>query len=117
MCQSRAVAAVGYGGGVPPNSGHRAWWLHQPHNLERRGRKSPVRTAVAIVRHKAITPRSNAINSASLGEYSNGSIALVRLYNEALPALPPPVPEPASAALLLGGLVLLGRVAKKRGAC
>ncbi len=39
------------------------------------------------------------------GEYSNGSIALVRLYNEALGTLPPPVPEPAAMALMMAGLL------------
>lgn len=42
-------------------------------------------------------------------EYSSGSIALIRVYNEALTAVPPPpVPEPTTMALLLAGLCALG---------
>jgi hypothetical protein len=45
------------------------------------------------------------------GEYSSGSIALIRVYNEALTTLPPPpppVPEVPSVALLAAGLATLG---------
>jgi hypothetical protein len=39
-----------------------------------------------------------------LEEYSSGSVAMIRLYNEALNAAPPQVPEPTSLAMLLTGL-------------
>jgi len=48
------------------------------------------------------------------GEYSSGSIALIRVYNEALNAVPPPVPEPATLAMLLAGLGVLGAVGARR---
>lgn len=41
------------------------------------------------------------------GEYSSGSIALVRLYDSALSAPPAPIPEPAGYLLLGAGLALL----------
>ena len=47
------------------------------------------------------------------GEYSNGSIALVRLYNEALTTLPPPVPEPATWLLMAAGLVGLSTLRRR----
>lgn len=54
------------------------------------------------------------------GEYSSGSIASLRLYNEALDAVPPPdvtplpaVPEPETYALMLAGLALLGGVVRR----
>jgi hypothetical protein len=46
------------------------------------------------------------------GEYASGSVALIRIYDSALTAPPPPVPEPATWALLGGGLALL--LARKR---
>ncbi len=52
------------------------------------------------------------------GEYSSGDISLIRLYDAALDAVPPPpppaVPEPANVALMLGGLALLGSLARRR---
>src|SRR5690625_6061601 len=38
-----AVAISGTGGGVPPNSGHNDWKLHQSHSLLGLARQSPVR--------------------------------------------------------------------------
>ncbi|HZE38290.1 MAG TPA: hypothetical protein VE172_05710 [Stackebrandtia sp.] len=58
----------GYGGGVPPNSGHRSLKWHQPHSPLRFGRKSPRVTACPIVRHRASTARSVARSSCSVGE-------------------------------------------------
>jgi Concanavalin A-like lectin/glucanases superfamily/PEP-CTERM motif len=56
------------------------------------------------------------------GEFSNGSIASLRLYNEALTAVPPPpvppvvpgVPEPETYALMLVGLGALATVSRRR---
>ena len=48
------------------------------------------------------------------GEYSSGSLALIRVYNEALNAVPPPVPEPATLMMLLAGLGALGAVGARR---
>ena len=50
------------------------------------------------------------------GEYSSGDIALIRLYDSALTAVPPPpaVPEPGNVALLLGGLALVASLARRR---
>ncbi len=51
------------------------------------------------------------------GEYSSGDIALIRLYDSALTAVPPPplaVPEPANVALMLGGLALVASLARRR---
>ncbi len=48
------------------------------------------------------------------GEYSSGSIALVRLYNEALPTVPPPVPEPATYGLMAMGLGVVGFLSRRR---
>ena len=62
------VAAVGSGGGVPPNSGHSALWLHQSHSLLGRGRQSPAARARSMACHSAATLRSVASRSASSGE-------------------------------------------------
>jgi hypothetical protein len=51
------------------------------------------------------------------GEYSSGSIALVRLYNAALTTVPPPpVPEPATYGLMGLGLAGLALRSRRRGA-
>lgn len=51
------------------------------------------------------------------GEYSSGNISMIRLYNEALDAVPPPpVPEPASWALMLAGAGAVGTVLRRRQA-
>lgn len=47
-------------------------------------------------------------------EYSSGNIALIRLYNEALTAVPPPVPEPATLTMLLAGLGVLSATGARR---
>jgi hypothetical protein len=51
------------------------------------------------------------------GEFSSGDISLIRLYNSALDAVPPPpppIPEPGNLALMLGGLALVGGLARRR---
>jgi hypothetical protein len=51
------------------------------------------------------------------GEYSSGSISMVRLYDEALTSVPPPpVPEPASWALMLAGVGMVGTILRRRSA-
>ncbi len=47
-------------------------------------------------------------------EYSSGSIGLIRVYDEALTQVPPAVPEPATVALLLAGLLVVGAGAQRR---
>ncbi len=47
-------------------------------------------------------------------EYSSGSIALIRIYDEALTAPPPPVPEPASVIMMLTGLGVFAAVVRRR---
>jgi len=48
------------------------------------------------------------------GEYSSGSVALIRIYDSALTAPPPPIPEPATWALLACGLGLVAARARSR---
>lgn len=48
------------------------------------------------------------------GEYSSGSVALIRVYDTALTAPPPPVPEPAPFAMLAAGLAVLGWATRRR---
>ena len=57
----------GNGGGVPPNDGHSAWWLHQPHSLLGFGRKSRSFVARSTASNKAISVRSNRASSAASG--------------------------------------------------
>ncbi|GAB1720388.1 MAG: hypothetical protein NTAFB09_21190 [Nitrosospira sp.] len=48
-------------------------------------------------------------------EYSSGSVALIRVYNEALNAPPvPSIPEPETYAMLLAGLGLVGFLARRK---
>jgi MYXO-CTERM domain-containing protein len=47
-------------------------------------------------------------------EYSSGSLSLVRLYNEALPTPPPPVPEASTSAMWAAGMAVLGMLALRR---
>ena len=58
----------GSGGGVPPNSGHSALWLHQSQSLLGRGRQSPASLARSMAFHSAATLRSVASRSDSSGE-------------------------------------------------
>jgi hypothetical protein len=45
-------------------------------------------------------------------EYSSGSVALIRIYNEALNA--PPIPEPETYAMMLAGLGVIGFLARRK---
>ena len=63
-----AGAGSGSGGGVPPNSGHSALWLHQSQSLLGRGRQSPASLARSMAFHSAATLRSVASRSDSSGE-------------------------------------------------
>jgi hypothetical protein len=47
------------------------------------------------------------------GEFSSGDIALIRLYDSALTAVPPPVPEPGNLALMLAGLAFAAAAARR----
>jgi len=57
----------GYSGGVPPNAGHSAWWLHQSQSRLGLGRKSPVFPARRIAAQIASRVRANRRSSGSSG--------------------------------------------------
>lgn len=48
------------------------------------------------------------------GEYSSGSIAQIRIYDSALTAPPPPVPEPGTWAMMAAGLALVVAGTRRR---
>lgn len=48
------------------------------------------------------------------GEYSSGSIALIRIWDTALDAPPPPIPEPGTWALMAAGMALVAGAARRR---
>ena len=48
-------------------------------------------------------------------EYSSGSVSLIRLYDQALDAPPPPIPEPSVYALMMAGLGIVLVAARRRG--
>lgn len=54
------------------------------------------------------------VAGAAQTEYSDGSVALIRIYNEALTAPPLPIPEPETYAMMLAGLGLLGFIARRK---
>ena len=47
------------------------------------------------------------------GEYSSGSVALIRIYDQALNAPPPAVPEPSTLALWLVGVAGVGAAVRR----
>src|SRR5690242_15964338 len=57
-----ALWPCGYGGMVPPNSGHSDWKLHHPHNRLGFGRKSRSRFARSTASDSATNVRSNRSN-------------------------------------------------------
>ena len=64
MPSARSTAPSGTSGDVPPNAGQMAWWAHQSHSLDVRGRQSPVRAAPSMPaqmdRMRASKTRSSA---------------------------------------------------------